>query len=249
MSTSCSRDRKKMDRMCLEPGKGICPRCGGNRELLGVSEQGSDLVWWMYKQGQWTQSPKLSLYPEEEYTFNRFEPCLWWLGKEVHGKGVSPQSFLQERSVLYWSSFHAGLCWQQGPASQPSKKALTRGHYSSFQWQPQKDAVTKPHPISQDSLEKQNQYLVCIGRERDLFEGISSRDYGAGRSKICSVVQEARDPGKRQDWVQVWGPLLWNSLVLREGNLLFYSELQVLRGDSPPYEGQSAFLNVHRLKY
>lgn len=157
MSTSCSRDRKKMDRMCLEPGKGICPRCGGNRELLGVSEQGSDLVWWMYKQGQWTQSPKLSLYPEEEYTFNRFEPCLWWLGKEVHGKGVSPQSFLQERSVLYWSSFHAGLCWQQGPASQPSKKALTRGHYSSFQWQPQKDAVTKPHPISQDSLEKQNQ--------------------------------------------------------------------------------------------
>lgn len=44
MSTSCSRDRKRMDRMCLEPGKGICAGCGGNRELLGVSEEGSDLV-------------------------------------------------------------------------------------------------------------------------------------------------------------------------------------------------------------
>lgn len=176
VSISHSRNKKKMDMTCPEAGKGICSWCCSNRELLEMSKEGWDMVLPMCEQGQWTQSPKTSSYPEEDHPLKWFEHCLGFKGKKVHGKRMWSQSFPQETSVLVgpfpscwnsvdcktptWGSSRASLPAQH-PDAQLSYKALIKSHHFSAQWQPQKGNRTSQLMLIR-VLQRNRTYSLCI---------------------------------------------------------------------------------------
>lgn len=183
VSISHSRNKKKMGMTCPEASKGICCWCCGNRELLGVSKEGCDMVALMCEQGQWTQSPKTSPYPEEDHPLKWFEPCLGFGEKKVHGKRMWSQSFPHETSVLLgpfpscWNSVDCktatwGLSRASLPAQHPdaqlSYKALMNSHHFSAQCQLQKGNSTS-QLILVRVLQKNRIYRLCIYVDRDLF--------------------------------------------------------------------------------